>query len=227
MHLNHLKEDGLDLSTIVVQQLDEKGLSYVNEDLEQMNLPSSEINFIPYASSLNPFKEASYPKSLRNPFFSNVTDPYRFLLDSLTKKSESENEEECTTPINTNPFNNDTNFETRIEQTEPKQVIERADESSELDEEDEISDSEDENLGLLSGRSNDLSQYDLSGRINSIKFHVSNLFSKMRNLMPTLQHETDAINPEEVIAEKESTFRSGLSSTEQATLEKFSTIRFD
>lgn len=229
LHLNHLREEGVDLSTVVVQQLDEEGLSYVkatgDEDIIQMRLASSEVHF----ESYNPFADtySSYPKSLQDASILNISDAYRSLIESLAKKSESESEEESRVPINKrNLLDEDTNFEPRIEQTKPKQLVESSDEGSDIEEEDEISDSEDENVGLISGKSKNLRQYNQIGIINSIKSRASSLFSRIQDFLPNLRHETDAIDPEEIIAREESKFRSNLSSSEQATLTKFATTNF-
>lgn len=231
LHLNHLKNEGVDLSAIVVQQLDENGLSYAKketekEDLTPMLLLSSEVNYELY----NPFADnySSYPKSLQEASILTVSDIYRSIIASLTKKSESENEEESARPINTqNLLDEDTPFEPRIEQTHPKQVVESSEESSEIDEEEELSEAAEENTGLLSGTPKDISQYNQSGIINSIKFQAANLFSRIWNSLPALRPETNPINPEEDIAHNETTFRSTLSSSERATLNKFNTIKFD
>lgn len=229
-HLNHLNMKGVDLSTIMIQELDERGLSYVKDtgkDMEQNLLPYSEVDFKPYNAS-NPFMESTYPPSLRNPFIGSLGDAYRSIIDSLTKKPESEKDE--TRPIlanKENPFKEQTNLEPRIEQIKLKQVTESSNESLHSEEEISESESEDENVGLISGRSKDLSEYNQSSIINSIKFQASSLFSKMRDFLPTLRHKADPINAEEVIAQEESTFRSGLSSEEQASLARFSSIHFD
>lgn len=231
LHLNHLRDEGVELSAIVVQQLDENGLSYVKkeaekEDLTQMQLLSSEVHYEPY----NPFADnySSYPKSLQDASILTVSDIYRSIIASLTKKSQSESEEESASPINTqNPLDEDTPFEPRIEQTRPKQVAEGSEESSEIDEEEELSETEEENIGLLSGTPEDVNQYNQSGIINSIKFQAVNLFSRIWNSLPTLRPETDPINPEEGIAQDEMAFRSRLSSSQRAALNKFNTIKFD
>lgn len=230
LHLNHLRDEGVDLSTIVVQQLDEEGFSYAKangdkEDMIPMTLSSSEVPFEPY----NPFVDtySSYP-SLQDASILSIANAYRSLIDSLTKKSESENEEESTIPVSTrNLLDEDTNFEPRIEQTKPKQFVESSYESSDIEEEDEISDSEEENVGLISHKSKDLSEYNQSGIINSIKSQAFSFLSRIQNLLPNLRQETNPIDVEEAITEKESIFRSELSNSEQATLAKFATIKFD
>lgn len=223
-HLNYLNTKGVDLSTIVIQQLDERGLSYVKKDtekdIEQKLLPYSEVGFMPYTAS-NPFMEATYPPSLKDPFIANLKDVYRSIIHSL---------EENTFPTSPeNFFNSRMDFAPTNEASIPKQpIIKSSDECSEPEEEDEISESEAEDVGLISGQPNDPSQYNQEGGIiNNIKFQASNLFSRMRSFLPTLRPETDAINPEELIAKEESRFRSGLSNEEQATLAKFATIQFD
>lgn len=241
LHLNHLRQEGVDLSTVVVQQLDEEGLSYVRnadtEDMKQVLLSSSEVNL----QRNNPF----YP-SLQDKSILNISHAYRSLIDSLTRKSESENkektrslidsvtkksesgnEEKSTLPITRRSIpDEETNFESRIDQTKPKQFVESSDETSDIDEEDEISESEDENVGLISGNSKDLSEYNQSGIINNFKFQISRLFSGIGNLLPNLRNETNAIDAEEAIAREESRFRSDLSSSEQATIAKFANIKF-
>ncbi|MGL4348083.1 MAG: hypothetical protein ACRCSV_01295 [Chlamydiales bacterium] len=86
LHLNHLESKGADLSKIVIQQLDEEGLSYVNwlEDnqFKPKTLPSSELNFS--ASTFSP--------SLQDSSISSILDIYRSIIDPLMARKNSEQE---------------------------------------------------------------------------------------------------------------------------------------
>lgn len=237
LHLNHLSSKGTDLSKIVLQQLDETGLFYVNEDLEQKSLQSSELKFVPFDPS---DENSSYPISLQSELISSISDIYRSIMDSLTRETESQEAEITTsttkssarpiifTPESEESVIENSNADPRVEESYSTHVS-----SSEEDhyietdtEDDEAIETEDETRGLLTGEAKD----DFIYNQNSIKSKLYNFGLNLWNSLPSLRkidsNDEPIVNTQKIIEEEEMTFRSGMSESQKSDFDKFTTIKF-
>lgn len=225
LHLTHLKSQGIDLSTIFIQQLDEEGLSYVNEDLEQKSLQSSELSFV----SFNPFNEnSSSPMFLYNEPISSISDIYRSIIDSLTQKTENQETKTSTTKSPSKLVLLTPEFKESLIETpdvEPrKEEIHSTHVSSHA--EDQSIETEDETLGLLTGEPKEDPSYNPS----SIKSKLYNFALNIWNSLPSLgkidSSDEPIVNTQKIIEEEQSTFRSGLSELQKSDFDKFTNTRF-
>lgn len=231
LHLTHLKSQGIDLSTIVIQQLDEEGLSYVHEDLEQKLLQSSKLNFVPF----NSFDEnSSYPISLQNESISSISDIYRSIIDSLTQETESQETKTSTTksPSNRIPFTPKSEepliespdvepHNEEIHSTNASSCAE--DQSIETEDDDET---EDETIGLLTGEPKEDCNYTPSGIRSKLYNFASNIWNSLPSLGKTDSSDEPIVNTQRIIEEEQSTFRSGLSESQKIDFDKFTNTKF-
>lgn len=240
LHLTHLSSEGTDLSKIVLQEIDETGLSYVNEDLEQKSLKSSELKFVPFDPSN---KNSSCPVSLRNESISSISDIYRSIMDSLTQESESQEAKITTgttkssatsvifTPESEEPLIENSNAEshrkesysTNSSSNEETQLIE-----TETD--DEANETENETIGLTTGIPKEDSIYNQS-RLQSILYKFANFILNKWDSLPSLR-KTDSndepiVNTREIIESEKSIFRSSLSESQKSEFGKFTNIKFE
>lgn len=234
LHLNHLSSKGTDLNKIVLQELNERGLFYVNEDLEQKSLDSSELNFDP--SDQN----SSYPIWLQNESISSISDIYRSIMDSLTQKTESQETKVTTgttkssvrplifTPKPEESFIQNSEAELHTEENYSTNVgSNKEDEWIETEtEDDDAIETEDETIGLLTGEPKEDFIYNQSGIKSKLYNFGLNIWNSLSSLRKTDSNDEPIVNTQKIIEEEQMSFRSGMSESQKRDFDKFTTIKF-